>query len=122
MPYVDPHAYQFLDWRVDPTQHDNPPEFWYGYGKFRQGTPYTQITDPTELAGWCYGLAEGKEPPKPLWMSRHFWHGIVLIGVAIWGSQNLAYVIENPAIATSIAAVAGVSEIILRKMTRAMIR
>jgi len=117
-PYVDPHAY---DYRNDPTQRTNPKEFWEGYGKFREGKNYDEIPQtPAHIAGWSYGLAEGKrqESAKPLWQSKTFFEGLALIILSIWGGMNIETIKSNPEAVTAIGAVFGVVTMWLRKITK----
>jgi hypothetical protein len=123
MPYVDPHAYVPYDYRTDPTRRTNSDGFWAGYGRYREGVHYSELPDDRDrMAGWCYGMTEGKEPPKPLWQSRSFYHGVVVLALALWGSQNVDAIADNPEAVAGLAAVLGVLEIAIRAVTRTAIR
>jgi hypothetical protein len=122
-PYVDPHAYIPYDYRTDPTQRTNPTNFWLGYGKYREGTNYTELPDDRDcMAGWCYASTEGRTPPKPLWQSKSFYNGISLILLSLWGLTNAETIIQNPEAVASIGAVIGVLEILIRTVTKGPIK
>jgi len=123
MPYVDPHAFTPYDYRTDPTQRTNPEGFWVGYGRFREGVNYDALPEGRDrMAGWCYGMTEGKAAPKPLWQSKTFYHGLAVIGLALWGGANVDAIANNPEAVAGIAAVLGVLEIMIRAITRGPIK
>ena len=124
MPYFDPHAQQPYDYRTDPTVRTNPPAFWTGYGRYREGVNYSGVEQtPDTIAGWCYGLSEGKRTEaKPLWESKSFFHGLAIVGLCLWGAMNPESIAENPEAVASLGVVLGVVEILIRKVTRAAIR
>ena len=108
---------------IDPTIQNNTPEFWTGYGYYRQGIYYDAIPQtPDHIAGWCYGLSEGKEAPKPLWESKIFYEGIAVIILSIWGSMNAEVIVNNPQSVAAIGVVIGALQVYLRKITGAKIK
>lgn len=119
--YVNPHNY---DYRTDPTQHTNEPAFWVGYGKYREGINYTDLPDGRDyLAGWCYGLNEGKqEQAKPIWQSKSFFDGMALIVLSIWGGLNTELIANNPTAVSMIGAVFGAITVWLRSITKGPIK
>ena len=124
MPYFDPHAQQPYDYRTDPTVRTNPPAFWTGYGRYREGVNYSDIEQtPDHIAGWCYGLSEGRRTEaKPLWESRSFYEGVAVIGLSIWAGMNTEVIVNNPDAVAAIGTVIGVMQVVLRRITRAAIR
>ncbi len=125
--YIDPPDYpsyvDYLDPRQDPTSRTNPDAFWIGYGKFREGRNYLELP-PTRnlLAGWFYGLREGREASKSLWASKHTYHGLVTIGLCVFGYLNWDAVVQNPDVAVTIGSIMGALEIYIRRITRVTIR
>jgi hypothetical protein len=108
---------------IDPTTHTNTPAFWTGYGRFREGVYYDALpADRDHQAGWCFGLSEGKEQPKPLWQSKTFYQGLVVLMLALWGTTNPEAIANNPDAVAGIAAVLGVVQIMIRAITRGPIR
>lgn len=71
--------------RVNVVGRKNKVSFWCGYGRFREGMWYDDAVKEQEysgddrdhcLAGWCFGLTEGKRW-KPWWKSRYIWTAVV---------------------------------------------
>lgn len=110
-----------IDPRIDPTQRSNAEQFWTGYGRYREGVNYTEMDGPDQLAGWCYGLAEGRTA-KPLHKSKTFYHGLALIGLAAWGAVSPQSIMDNPEAIAAIAAVLGVLGVWIRSVTKGPIK
>ncbi len=123
MPYVDPHAFTYLHHDIDPALRKNSTGFCEGYWRFREGTNYPDIPQTSDhLAGWCYGLTEGKEPPKPLWQCKTFWGGIALIIASMYGRVNTESIVTNPEALSNLGTVFGVLFVYLRVITKAAVR
>lgn len=123
MPYFDPHSQQPYDYRTDPTVRTNPPTFWLGYGRYREGVNYDALpADTNHIAGWCYGLTEGKRTEaKPLWESKNFYEGLVVIALSLWGAMNLEQIANNPEAVASLGVVIGALQVLLRRVTNSAI-
>lgn len=121
MPYFDPHAQAPYDYRTDPTVRENPPAFWLGYGRYREGVNYSGVEQtPDTIAGWCYGLSEGKRS-KPLWESKSFYEGIAVIALSLWAGMNTEVIVNNPNAVAAIGTVIGVLQVVIRNVTSSAI-
>lgn len=107
---------------VDVTSRTNPPDFCIGYWRYREGHFYPSDASPDFMAGWCYGLTEKIEQPKPLWESRSFYNGLAALILAIIAAFNPTVIADNPEITAAIGAVFAATSIFLRKLTTRSVR
>lgn len=117
---VDP-----IDLRIDPTQRENKAAFWHGYGRYREGVNYTDLPKGADyLAGWCYGLTEGRRKglPKPWWQSRTTWVGVAMGLASILSTVDPSMITDNPRAVSALAAVVAAAVIVLRRVTKGPIQ